>query len=67
MTNTRGASRFLDKGIYEKLRSDLVDDEALQERLLKISEGFVGEEFRVDQRRQARTRGEDEVFGFRIS
>ncbi len=35
------------KGIYEKPGSDLVNDEALQEKLWEISEDLVGEEFRV--------------------
>ena len=35
------------KGIYEKPGTDLVNDEALQERLWEISEELVGEEFHV--------------------
>ena len=35
------------KGIYEKPGTDLVNDEALQERLWKISEELIGEEFNV--------------------
>ena len=38
------------KGIYEKPGSTLVNDEALQERLWKISEELVGEEFQIGSR-----------------
>ncbi len=35
------------KGIYEKPGTDLVNDEALQERLWKKSEELIGEEFQI--------------------
>ena len=38
---------FFRKGIYEKPGTDLVNDEALQEKLWTISEELVGEEFHV--------------------
>lgn len=38
------------KGIYEKPGAAVVNDKALQERLWKISEELVGEEFHVGSR-----------------